>query len=80
MESSGRDRLERFVPRLAASWYAAAPEVRYRQLTGTLAFADLSGFTAMSDKLAVPPRASCCCPVRLRRADECGSRVPWYVE
>lgn len=41
-----------FVPRLIPEWLAEAPEARHRQIEGTLVFTDLSGFTAMSERLA----------------------------
>ena len=42
-----------YVPRLVLTWARDNPDARYRRLGGTLAFCDLSGFTAMSEKLAV---------------------------
>ncbi len=42
-----------YVPRLVLEWARDTPDARYRRLGGTLAFCDLSGFTAMSEKLAV---------------------------
>src|SRR5919204_7039425 len=41
-----------FVPRVVLDWLRDAPDVRHRELEGTLAFVDISGFTAMSEKLA----------------------------
>ncbi|MEY2468547.1 MAG: hypothetical protein QOF21_1245, partial [Actinomycetota bacterium] len=41
-----------YVPRLVLEWGRDTPDARYRRLGGTLAFCDLSGFTAMSEKLA----------------------------
>jgi class 3 adenylate cyclase/tetratricopeptide (TPR) repeat protein len=40
------------VPRLAADWAASAPDETWRVLDGTLVFADVSGFTALSERLA----------------------------
>ena len=42
-----------YVPRLVLEWGRDTPDARYRRLGGSLAFCDLSGFTAMSEKLAV---------------------------
>ncbi len=42
--------LARYVPRLASQWPATAP--RFRTVAGTLCFVDISGFTALSEKLA----------------------------
>jgi predicted ATPase/class 3 adenylate cyclase len=41
-----------YVPRVVIEWLRAAPEATWRELDGTLAFVDLSGFTAMSERLA----------------------------
>ncbi len=41
-----------FASRLAATWLAEDPERRHRRLTGCLMSADLSGFTAMSERFA----------------------------
>ena len=41
-----------YVSRLVLEWAQTAPEDKYRRLDGSLAFCDLSGFTAMSEKLA----------------------------
>ncbi len=51
MAVEGED-LAPFVSRLSAEWTASRPEERHRQLEGTLVSADLSGFTAMSERLA----------------------------
>jgi hypothetical protein len=40
------------VPRLVIDWSEEAPEAQYRRLEGTLAFVDISGFTAMCERLA----------------------------
>lgn len=44
--------LSPFVPRLVPEWLAEAPGTSHRSVPGTLVFTDLSGFTAMSEKLA----------------------------
>jgi class 3 adenylate cyclase/tetratricopeptide (TPR) repeat protein len=41
-----------YLPRVSLEWLRAAPEARHRALDGTLAFVDVSGFTAMSERLA----------------------------
>jgi class 3 adenylate cyclase/tetratricopeptide (TPR) repeat protein len=41
-----------YVPRIVAEWLRADPESSWRELAGTLAFVDISGFTAMSERLA----------------------------
>jgi class 3 adenylate cyclase/tetratricopeptide (TPR) repeat protein len=41
-----------FLPRVALEWLREAPEARHRTLEGTMAFVDISGFTAMSERLA----------------------------
>jgi len=41
-----------YVPRLLVEWLRADPERRMRSLDGTLAFVDISGFTAMSEALS----------------------------
>ena len=46
-----------FVPRLTLEWLRNDPERRWLELEGTLAFIDISGFTAMSEKLSSIGRA-----------------------
>jgi class 3 adenylate cyclase len=41
-----------FVPRVVVDWLRTDPDARRRELEGTLAFVDISGFTAMSERLA----------------------------
>jgi class 3 adenylate cyclase/tetratricopeptide (TPR) repeat protein len=41
-----------FVPRVVLDWLRDTPDLRRRELEGTLAFVDISGFTAMSERLA----------------------------
>ena len=41
-----------YVPRLLLQWVAEAPETRFRELEGSVVFVDISGFTAMSERLA----------------------------
>src|SRR5690349_12770252 len=46
-----------FVPRLTIEWLRSHPERRWLELDGTLAFVDISGFTAMSEQLSSRGRA-----------------------
>jgi class 3 adenylate cyclase/tetratricopeptide (TPR) repeat protein len=46
-----------YVPRLAASWELEAPGERARELEGSLVSVDLSGFTALSERLAAKGKA-----------------------
>ena len=41
-----------FVPRVVVDWLRVDPEARHRRLEGTLAFVDISGFTALNERLA----------------------------
>jgi predicted ATPase/class 3 adenylate cyclase len=49
---STRAALTPYVPRLTVEWLAEAGAREWRELDGTMAFVDISGFTAMSEKLA----------------------------
>ena len=44
--------LRRHVPELALEWADESPEKLWRQYEGTLCFADISGFTALGERLA----------------------------
>lgn len=44
--------LTAYVPRLLLEWEETQPDVRYRAIDGTLVFADVSGFTKLSERLA----------------------------
>src|SRR4051794_21851512 len=46
------DRLVPYLPRVTLDWLREEPTLRRRALEGTLAFVDISGFTAMSERLA----------------------------
>jgi class 3 adenylate cyclase/tetratricopeptide (TPR) repeat protein len=50
------DRLDRLVPRLVLDWVTDEPDRRWRIVEGTMVFADISGFTALSEKLATRGR------------------------
>ena len=41
-----------YVPRLLVEWERDAPGANFRLIDGTLVFIDISGFTAMSERLA----------------------------
>jgi class 3 adenylate cyclase/tetratricopeptide (TPR) repeat protein len=46
-----------FVPRLTLEWLKKSPDQRWLEVDGTVAFIDISGFTAMSEKLSSSGRA-----------------------
>ena len=46
----------RHVPRLAMDWMAESPGERWRAVEGAMVFADISGFTALSERLAAHGR------------------------
>src|SRR6476659_10424593 len=54
--STDRDRanevLTPFVPRLVIDWLRESPNDLYREVEGSMAFVDISGFTALSERLA----------------------------
>ena len=43
--------LQRYVPQFVAEWLRDAPDERYRALESTLVFADISGFTRLTEML-----------------------------
>lgn len=51
-QQDGAVRLAPYVSRLAMQWLAEDPEERVRTVEGTLAFVDVSGFTALTERLA----------------------------
>lgn len=57
MTASDESVLLPYVPILATRWLEEAPEEKARQLEGTLAFVDISGFTSLTEKLAVRGKA-----------------------
>lgn len=46
-----------YAPRIALRWLAETPDVRHRRVDGSLLFADISGFTRLSERLAARGRA-----------------------
>jgi class 3 adenylate cyclase/tetratricopeptide (TPR) repeat protein len=46
-----------YVPRLALEWLSQTPEEEHRRVEGTLVFVDVSGFTALTERLAARGRA-----------------------
>ncbi len=55
-ESSREVSLASYVPRLAIEWDLDAPNEDWRTFAGTLCFVDISGFTALSERLAARGR------------------------
>ncbi len=49
--------LASYLPRLALDWVTGTPAQEHRSLDGTLVFVDVSGFTALTERLAVRRRA-----------------------
>ena len=45
------DLLKPYVPRLLIEWLRDTPETRFKARDGTLAFVDISGFTALTERL-----------------------------
>jgi class 3 adenylate cyclase len=41
-----------YFPRLAIEWIRSTPELSHRELEGTIAYVDISGFTKLSERLA----------------------------
>ncbi|HEX3707599.1 MAG TPA: adenylate/guanylate cyclase domain-containing protein [Mycobacteriales bacterium] len=46
------DPLLPYVPRLVVDWLTETPDARHRRISGTAVFADISGFTALTERLA----------------------------
>ncbi len=46
------ERLKPYVSRLAIEWLREAPDLRHRPIDGTLVFADISGFTNLTERLS----------------------------
>jgi predicted ATPase/class 3 adenylate cyclase len=55
--SAASAELVSFVPRLTIDWLRHHPDKRWHEVEGTVAFIDISGFTAMSEKLSSQGRA-----------------------
>jgi class 3 adenylate cyclase/tetratricopeptide (TPR) repeat protein len=55
--SDGAAELVAFIPRLTIEWLRSSPELCWLEVDGTLAFVDISGFTAMSEQLSSRGRA-----------------------
>ncbi len=49
---STSDRLAPYVPRIAIEWLRETPTARHKQIEGSLAFVDISGFTALTERLS----------------------------
>jgi class 3 adenylate cyclase/tetratricopeptide (TPR) repeat protein len=45
-------RLEPYVPRLVVNWLRETPDAVWREVEGSLAFVDISGFTQLTERLA----------------------------
>lgn len=56
MTQSGALSLARYVPRIALDWVVDRPDELWRSVDGTMVFADISGFTALSERLATRGR------------------------
>ena len=56
-DQAGEDRTRPYVPRIAADWLAVDPLATHRRIDGTLLFADIAGFTRLSERLASRGRA-----------------------
>src|SRR4051812_5636508 len=41
-----------YVPRLVVNWLRETPDALHQQVDGTMVFVDISGFTALSERLA----------------------------
>jgi class 3 adenylate cyclase/tetratricopeptide (TPR) repeat protein len=51
-EASSPERLIPYVPRLLIDWLRECPDLCSREVDGSLAFIDISGFTSMTERLA----------------------------
>ena len=48
--------LQPYASRLGLTWLRDAPDLRYQSVEGTLVFADISGFTKLTERLAAKGR------------------------
>jgi class 3 adenylate cyclase/tetratricopeptide (TPR) repeat protein len=56
LSDAGENNLVRYVPRVAAEWDMVSPNRNWDEAEGSLVYVDISGFTALSEKLAVQGR------------------------
>ncbi len=52
MSETAGEKLKPYVPRLLIEWMRDTPEAHYRAIDGSLVFVDISGFTALTERLA----------------------------
>ena len=52
MTLTALESLQPYVPRLVHGWQTSHPDVTWREIEGSMVFADVSGFTSMSERLA----------------------------
>ncbi|HEX9547134.1 MAG TPA: adenylate/guanylate cyclase domain-containing protein, partial [Acidimicrobiales bacterium] len=52
LPASGVASVTPYLPRLVVTWLSDGPEQRWREVEGTIAFVDISGFTKLSERLA----------------------------
>jgi class 3 adenylate cyclase/tetratricopeptide (TPR) repeat protein len=52
VSDAAAERLVPYVPRISLEWLAQTPAARYRAIEGTLVFVDVSGFTALTERLS----------------------------
>ena len=52
IDGDSSERLKPYVPRLLIDWLRTAPDHMYREVEGSLAFVDISGFTKLTERLA----------------------------
>ena len=72
--TSGASRLLGYVPRLLLRWTPTRDHPRHMRVDGTLAFVDISGFTALTERLARKGRAPTTPCVPRARHTACGQR------
>ena len=52
--TTSTEHLDRLVPRIVLDWVTDEPQRQWRVVEGTMVFADISGFTALSEKSRHP--------------------------